>query len=63
MKLTLRAWRKARGISADDLSKMLGVGRATLDRWESGRTNKIPIQSALKACEILQVTVDDVDFG
>lgn len=63
MKLTLREWRRARGISAEEFANELGIARSTLDKWENGDTKKIPIQSALKACDILNITINDIDFG
>src|ERR1700688_2698488 len=36
--VALRALREARGVTQEGWSALLGVGRTTLQRWESGRT-------------------------
>ena len=60
MKLTLREWRKAKGISTARLSRELGVAYTTLVRWEKGA--KMPVDMAFKACDFIGIDIKDVNF-
>ncbi len=59
--MTLRAWRRARGFTEEQIAKQLKVGRVTLIRWEKG--NKMPVTKALEYCKLLGVDVNDVEFN
>lgn len=48
--------RKALGLSADYVGEKLGVSRATIFRYESGATEKIPISKLEPLAIILQTT-------
>ena len=60
MKLTLREWRKAKGISTARLSRELGVAYTTLVRWAKGA--KMPVDMAFKACDFIGIDIKDVNF-
>lgn len=61
MQLTLKEWRKAKGISCEKMAKRLGVSPSTVNNWERGY-QKIPVISALKACEFIGISIEDVYF-
>lgn len=60
MKLTLREWRKAKGVPVAKLAEALGVDYSTVVRWEQG--SKMPVGMAIKSCEYIGIDINDVDF-
>ena len=60
MELTLREWRKAKGIPVTRLANELGVNYSTMVRWEQGA--KMPVDKALRACDFIGVNINDVNF-
>lgn len=40
---TLRAWRRARGLTAADAAKLFGVSLRTLEGLEQGRSSQSPL--------------------
>ena len=61
MKLSLKEWRMARGLSREQLAKRLGVGKTTLYYWETNK-RKMTIDKAYTAAAELGVTIDDIKF-
>ena len=48
----LKAKRKQRGMSQDDLALLVGIHRNTVSRWEEGDA-AVPIWNLLRVCDIL----------
>lgn len=61
MELTVKEWRRLRGISQAKFASALGVSLTTLQKWESHRA-KLPVDKAFEMCNILNVKIDDVIF-
>lgn len=59
--LTLREWRKAKGVSVERLAEYLGVSPSTVNNWEN-KGQKIPVKSAILVCDFLGVKMEDVNF-
>lgn len=59
--LTLREWRKAKGMSIREYAERLGVSETTVNKWELHDVN-MPVKMAVKACELLEVNISDVIF-
>ena len=59
MKLTLGAWRRARGISQDEMAKLCGVSAVTYRKWEQD-PGSIKIDNAILIADKLQVSLDDI---
>lgn len=57
IRLTLASWRKARGLTQEEMAKRLDIPTVTYTRWEK-RPQRIPVDKALEAAAVL-----DVDFG
>lgn len=51
-----RALREAAGVSQDDVAKAIGVSRATVGHWETGRRRPWPrhLESYMEALQVLQ---------
>lgn len=60
-KLTLKEWRRVKGVSQESLAEALKISPLTLRRWESGSA-KIPVQAAIMACDFLGVPFVEVNF-
>lgn len=58
---TVRAWRRAKDISQNDMADKLGVHVNTYQNWES-EPEKISISNARKIAEIFGVSLDDILF-
>ena len=59
--LTLKEWRRARGVSVEKLAEHLGISPSTVNNWEN-RGQKIPVTYAIKICNFLDVQIGDVNF-
>lgn len=59
--LTLKEWRRAKGISVEKLAEEIGVSPSTVNNWEN-RGQKIPVTYAIMICNFLGVPLDDVKF-
>lgn len=55
MKISLKALRVNAKFSQEKIADRMGVSRATVANWESGKT-KIPGEELLKLCEIYGVS-------
>ena len=56
----LRHWRKLRGLSQTGLSKIVGIERAAISRYENGSNGEMGFTTLKKFCEALQVSSDDL---
>lgn len=61
MKLTLKEWRRAKGVSIESMAKALGVSFSTVMRWENSGV-KMPVDKAVAYCDYLKIDLDDVNF-
>lgn len=61
MKLNLKEWRRAKGISRASLASQIGVSPTTMARWEDD-PDKVPIGKVLLVCDTLGVNINDVSF-
>ena len=61
MKLTLKEWRRAKGVSIAKVADGLGVSMSTIMRWEEN-AEKMPIGKVVDACEVLGIKLDDILF-
>lgn len=59
--LTLKEWRRAKGVSMEKLAEHLGVSVSTVSNWEN-KGQKIPVDMAILACDYLGVNINDVIF-
>lgn len=59
--LTIKQWRRAKGISLQKMADLLGVHVNTYTSWEEN-PQKITIGNAYKISEILAVNISDIDF-
>ena len=59
--LTLRAWRRAKEISQDDMAERLDVHVNTYQNWEK-EPEKISIANAVKIADILGVGMNEILF-
>lgn len=55
----LRKFRVARGLTQDELARLLGVNRTTVTQWETG-TNHPRATMLVKLAKILRCSVDDL---
>lgn len=58
----LKAYRKAVGISQEELAAQLGVSQVAVSQWESGRTHP-GFEKIIKLSDILGVTIDELVKG
>ena len=58
---TVRAWRRAKEISQEDMAVRLGIHVNTYQNWEA-ELEKISIGNAKKIAEIFGVSLDDILF-
>lgn len=61
LKFSLKEWRRLKGVPQTKLADALEVNVLTYSRWENGET-KMPVQAALKACSLLGISVEEVNF-
>lgn len=59
--MPLKAWRRAKGISAEEMARRLKVSRTTVIRWES--SNSLSIKKAEDYCNLLGISLNDVEFN
>lgn len=59
--LTLRAWRRAKEISQEDMAERLNVHTNTYQNWEK-EPEKISIANAVKIADILEVGMNEISF-
>lgn len=59
--LTLRAWRRAKEISQEDMAERLNVHVNTYQNWEK-EPEKISIANAVKISSILEVGMNEISF-
>jgi transcriptional regulator with XRE-family HTH domain len=55
----LSKYRKNRGLSQDDLAKLSGLTKTTIQNWENGR-NLGAVLRVLKVCQELNVDIRDL---
>jgi len=58
---TVRAWRRAKEISQEDMANRLGIHVNTYQNWES-EPEKISISNAKRIAEIFGLSLDDILF-
>lgn len=61
MKITLRAARINAGLSADEVSKNIGICKTTLGNWERGKSSPA-YDVALKLAELYSCPAEDIIF-
>lgn len=61
MRMTLKAWRKAKDFSTRAIAKELGITQTTYINWEKN-PKKISIENAFRISTILDVEVNDIIF-
>ena len=61
MALSLRAWRRAKDITQQDMADRLQIHVNTYQKWED-RPETISISYATKISEILGVSLNDIEF-
>ena len=59
--LTMKEWRRAKGVSVRKMAEYLGVSESTVTNWEN-KGQRVPVKEAIKYCEYLDVDLDEVDF-
>ena len=59
--MQLRAWRRAKNISQQEMADRLNVHVGTYQNWEKN-PQKISIDHAKKISEILGVSINDISF-
>lgn len=59
MKLSLDAWRRARGVSQETMADVCGVHINTYRRWEEN-PGEMRYDKALKVVEFLRISLDDI---
>lgn len=59
MGLTLDAWRRARGVSQDEMAILCGVSTMTYRKWENN-PGSIKIDDALLIADKLKISLDDI---
>lgn len=62
MKLTLRQWRGARGLTQKEVSEKLSVHINTYQKWEEN-PGKIKISDAQHLSKVFGVSLDEIDFS
>lgn len=58
---TLKEWRRAKGISVKNVAKALDVSPSTVRNWED-KGQKMPVDMALKMCQIIGIDIGEVNF-
>lgn len=59
MKLSLDAWRRARGISQQDVADVCGIHINTYRRWEEN-PGEMRYDKAIKVADYLGISLDDI---
>lgn len=59
----IRTLRESRGWSQGELARRVGVARATVNQWESGRIKDIRLAAVLRLTEVLQTTLRYLVYG
>ena len=59
----LREFREKVPMSQSELSRALNISRGGVNRWEKGDAHKMSLENAIRACAVLQVTVDELAHG
>lgn len=62
MKMTLRAWRRAKGKTIAEMARWLDVHPNTYQKWEEA-PGKISIDKAIEIADYLQISLDDIDLA
>lgn len=62
MKMTLRAWRRAKGKTIAEMARWLDVHPNTYQKWEES-PGKISIDKAIEIADYLQISLDDIDLA
>lgn len=61
MKFKLVEWRRAKGITQDEMAKMLGISKPTYVRWER-KPDNITIGFANKIAKIFETDLSNIIF-
>lgn len=59
--LTLKEWRRAKGISLEKMAKLIGVSMNTYIRWER-EPGKMPLEKAKGFANALGIDFNDIIF-
>lgn len=62
MKMTLRAWRRAKGKTIAEMARWLDVHPNTYQKWEEF-PGKISIDKAIEIADYLQISLNDIDLA
>jgi transcriptional regulator with XRE-family HTH domain len=62
MKLTLKEWRRAKGISQKEMAELCGVHPNTYRLWEENPAN-IKLAEAIKIADRIGIAVEDLIFA
>ena len=54
--LTLKEWRRAKGVSVEKLADEIGVSPSTINNWEN-RGQKVPVTYAILICNYLGIKI------
>lgn len=61
MRFKLVEWRRAKGITQDEMAKLLGISKPTYVRWEKAPEN-ISMGFALKIASIFETDLSSIIF-
>lgn len=61
MAMSMKAWRRAKGLTQEEMAKMLGVHTNTYVSWEANPQN-ISISKCIEIANNLGVPFDDIIF-
>ena len=59
----LRTFREKVPMSQSELSRALNISRGGVNRWEKGEAHKMSFEIAIRACEVLGVTLEELARG
>jgi transcriptional regulator with XRE-family HTH domain len=59
MGLSLKAWRRARGVTQAEMAKLCEVAIPTYQKWEKN-PGSIRIDNAIRIADKLQISLDDL---
>ena len=59
----LREFRERKSMSQSELSRALNISRGGVNRWEKGDAHKMSLDIAIRACEVLGVTLEELGHG
>lgn len=62
MKLTLKEWRRLRGISQAEMAEKVKVSRLTYRGWEEC-IGKMKVEKLIEILAILEISVSDLELG